>query len=625
LSELESSFVKNLSAESLNQRIMSEVIELVSQLSRSSKYIFVFEDIHWIDPQSKLLLKMLIEEVKYGNFQIVLLSRTDHYRFVKDMLEEVELESEKMKEIHLERLSPDESRELAANFPDYNKFQPKIIDQVVEITEGNPFFLQEMLRAMVDSISSEVGNGQSTSVSNETIKIPQSIQAAILSRVDRLSARTKSVLQTAVVLGRTFGLDLLKEMLVTSLPIDHVEESLKILLQRKFISLHEVQDQVDHQLDIFQKNKSSNLSMDLDICFKKPEKYALYFTHAITQEVVYGTLLYSKRRQLHTMTGKALEVIHKTDRDRNATLLAFHYDHGLHPEKAIPFYAVKAKQAIDVFSLKTAYDAYSRALELLLEMSGEQDRIMLAVLHEGLGDVHFLRSEYSEALESFDKALEIKLQSRNCNELQFKKGKLLQKWGKYDEAKISLENAIDCMKDDYDENLAGKIYTYLSLIYYHTDNLEIAVELGNLALLLEKNTNDLIGISQACNNLGVILTKSGDWKSADNYFDECIKIGIEITDSYGMAACYNNWGLLAIEQENWDKAIERFEKGRDLFDFLDNKHGLARVFDNMSKVYYSKDDQEMAEEMLVKAVSILAEISTRGEKVEAEMWQSGAW
>jgi class 3 adenylate cyclase/tetratricopeptide (TPR) repeat protein len=626
LNERETSFIEVLSAESLNQRIIVEVVELVRLRAKSQKLVLVLEDIQWIDPESLLVLQAMVRKVCSQAVLLVLVSRDDCRQFTDQIVETASENSLSVTELQLGGLSPAESQELSGSLLRGMKLPEELVERVVAIAEGNAFFLQEMLRSLTDSVAAGGSEDElSQGASMTSVSVPQTVQAAILSRVDRLSARDRLVLQTAAVLGRVFRLNLLVSMLAPTLSVALISESLCTLLQRSFLSVDNCsRSSVKSRCHCIEGDGTIRLP-ELRNCCEQCPQCELYFAHALLQEVVYETLLYSKRRELHAQSAKALEAIAGRESERHAMLLAFHYDRGAQREQAIRCYLLAARQAADMFSLDSALSAYRRALELSKEAKAETDAGLLASIYEGIGDVYLLRGDYQDALSNFDEAETLVQSKLRIGGLRCKRGRLLLRWGKYDDARHAFEMALESMTDNFEPRLAGKIYADLSLTYFHLNDLEIAEELGNLALVLERDTEDQTGIAQACNHLGVILTRKGDWEEAEAYFGECARIGVESGDTYGLAACYNNWGLLALEQQNWSAASERFEKSRELFEMVDNRHGLARVYDNLSHAAFCQGDETRAEEYLTKAVAILTEIGVDGENFQPELWQSGAW
>lgn len=600
LNKSETQLVENLSADTLREKILTTLIELICLTAPTRPLAIAIEDLHWIDPESGQIARSLAAAAREAGFLLVLVTRPDQATFALDGGSSGREHTPPAREIHLDCLSREHSLRMLRQLLEVDHLPEHVVGPIVHRAEGNAFFLQEIVRSLLDSGSLARGDADRLNDCRiESLEIPHSLQAAILSRVDRLPLDCKPVLQTAAVLGRSFHRDHLDSMLKAHMTQSEIHAAVDTLIAREFLYW-------ECPADSLQTAGS------------------LQFFHALTQEVVYGSLLLSRRRQLHSLAGDTLELLAHAGSPAPASLIAFHFERGHPPAKAIPYLAAAASDAAAVYSLDSAASFYGRALELSNEVPCPDAAVQRALL-EGLGDIHYLHSEYQEALDRYDQALGHAGSARERNTLNRKRGRLLEKWGRYDRAKEAYERGLDGMRENLDPCEAGRTYAGLCLVYYHRNELDLALELGNLALLMERQADDYLGIAQACNNLGVVLTKKGDWPQARAYFTECSRIWEDTEDVYSLAACYNNWGLLAQEEKDWPQAIALLEKSRQLFGALGNRHGLARVHDNLGEIYHLMGDAMKSEQHLCQAMTILGEIGITGNIAQPEMWQSGAW
>jgi predicted ATPase len=529
------------------------------------------------------------------------------------------------------------STELLSNLLMVSDLPPQPESLILDATEGNAFFLEELLRSLLDADLIVLRRGLTGSAQAlESVQVPNTLHGAIMSRVDRLGPLAKRVLQTASVIGRLFPLGVLERMIEPGVSGQELESALAELQKRDFI-------EVTRPGPVVADRPISTLSgvwRRIEIPTKRPQpagatmaaqagttgetQYA--FKHAMLAEVTYSSLLKSDRRDLHRRVGEATERLYPDRLDATAWSLAYHFERGGVRAKAYRYLVKAGDRAKSVYAIQEAVDCYRRAVEIALQLDHLPEKACgLAALYEKLGDVHYLVSDYAAAAEAFERALGHAEQPRQRAALHRKCGQVFEKWGRYDRARDSLEAGIEVMSKDLDEAEAARIYSGLCLVYYHKGELDSARDLGELALDMMRKLDDRRGLAQALNNLGVVHGKRAEWDLAADYHGECLSLWQQLEDAYGLASSYNNLGLVARNRKAWSAAVDHFEKSLAQFQKLGNKHGVARAYDNLGQVLIDQNRVEEAMDYVTKAVTILGEISVDASGIVPEMWQSGAW
>lgn len=240
-------------------------------------------------------------------------------------------------------------------------------------TEGNPFFVEEVLKALVEkgAVRRESGIWKRDELSE--LEIPQSVKEAIGSRLDRISADANEVLRAAAVLGKTFTFDSLAAMLS-----DRSEDVL---------------------LDSLDEAMSAQLASA-----GAGDQFA--FTHDKIREVLYEELNPIRRRRMHRLAAQSLEgrtgIASSTP---GATeKVAYHLIEAGEYERALPYAKKAAKEALRVFAYDEAIAAHTRALECasFLEMSDEE-----LDAHEEIGKIYLLRGDQIAAGGHFERAIQL--------------------------------------------------------------------------------------------------------------------------------------------------------------------------------------------------------------------------
>lgn len=617
----EQKHIETLPSRSFHDHAAASVSAFLQRTALKEPLVLVWEDVQWLDDESRAILRALAATSPDVPLVLVVVSRSSAEQptpWLGDLANSARLP---VRRVSLEPLGVSECRDLLRHLLAVDDVPEHVATPLLRSAEGNPHFLHEITGTLLDG-------GQLIRADKERLSacalakvdVPRSLQAAILARLDMLDEVSRRVIQTASVLGRAINPDVVRRMLAPETSTAACELAFETLQKRDFI----VEDAAHGAgLSTPRRHGDAPPHGQASIAGAASEHYL--FAQAVTQEVVYDGMLRSQRQRLHQRAGEVIETLYQDSLDPWAPILAYHYDRGANVGKAIPYLRKTAEHSTRLCAVEAAAEAYERALSLAEKTPGHLDEGLSAALHEGLGDVNYLSSHYDRARLEYDQALAAQTSPRRRCELALKRGRMFEKWGRFDDAKRAFESGLEDLAADYDPHLAADFYAGLCLVYVHLGQLEPAEELGRLALDLERSARDDRGIAQACNNLGLVFMKQRDWQAAKAHFDECRSQWERQGDVYGLATCYNNLGLMAKEQAEWVTALDCFERSLALFIRLKNKHGMARVYDNLAELEDLLGHPQETAEYLHKAMSLLAEIGIDDSGPVAEMWQSGVW
>ena len=220
---------------------------------------------------------------------------------------------------------------------------------IIERTEGNPFFMEEMVQVLLDEGALVRNGAVKLAKSMNAVKVPATVQAVLASRIDRLSVDEKELLQTLAVLGREFPLELVKH--VTLRPSDALEHGLSRLQAGEFIY-------------------EQPAAGDIEYVFK----------HALTQEVAYNSVLVERRKQLHERAGLALESMFAEQLDDHLGDLAHHYRRSDNITKAVEYLGQAGQRAQQRSAHADAVGSLSAAIDLLKKLPDSPERIQRELL-----------------------------------------------------------------------------------------------------------------------------------------------------------------------------------------------------------------------------------------------------
>jgi predicted ATPase len=267
------------------RRTQEALKRIVLRESLNQPLIVVFEDLHWIDGETQAWLDLLVGSLANARVLLLVNYRPEYRhewgnRSYYTQLRLDPLGSESAQEL-LSALLGD-SAELAA-----------LRRMIAERTEGNPFFIEEMVQALFDDGALVRNGAVKLTRPLAEIKVPGTVQGILTSRIDRLPADEKDLLQTLAVMGREFSLALVRKVMRT--PDHELERMLSDLQLGEFIYEQPALPEAEY-----------------------------IFKHALTLEVAYNTLLTGRRKQLHERAAAAIEALYPERLDDHLNQLARH-------------------------------------------------------------------------------------------------------------------------------------------------------------------------------------------------------------------------------------------------------------------------------------------------------------
>jgi class 3 adenylate cyclase/tetratricopeptide (TPR) repeat protein len=344
--------------------------------------VVVFDDLHWADTASLDLLLNVAELVEKWPLLIICLLRPDKDAPIWSAIESVRNKlGTRYTEIVLEPLDASHAQELLGNLLYVEDLPESVRELILSKAEGNPFFVEEVIRALIDSgyIVQENNHWRATrEIVN--VAIPDTLAGVLSARIDRLPDNTKHVAQTAAVLGRIFAHSALVATCAAAPPperIDDVEPHLGVLTYEELVR-ERVHDP------------------ELEYIFK----------HALTQEAAYELLLLRRRKELHRRAGEVLERLHPEQQDELASALAYHFRHGEEWQRAADYAMRAGAQAVKVYALREALEHYEHAYEALTKLpEARAEQLCDAIL--GWTRAAFKLKPYREVVNRLEEAEKI--------------------------------------------------------------------------------------------------------------------------------------------------------------------------------------------------------------------------
>jgi class 3 adenylate cyclase/tetratricopeptide (TPR) repeat protein len=317
------------------QRTLEALKRVLLRESQAQPLLLVFEDLHWIDSETQALLERLVEGLPTARILLLVNYRPEYQHGWGSKTYYTQL--------RLDPLPPASADEvlqaLLGDDPGLAPLKPLLIAR----TEGNPFFLEESVRTLVETgvLVGELG-AYRLAQALPTIQVPATVQVVLAARIDRLPPEEKRLLQTAAVIGTEVPLPLLQA--IAELPEDALHRGLAHLQAAEFL----------YETRLFPAREYT-------------------FKHALTHEVAYSSLLQERRWVLHARIVQALEALARDRLAEHVERLAHHALRGEVWDKALAYCQQAGDKALARSAHRESVGSFEQALSALAHLPETRD------------------------------------------------------------------------------------------------------------------------------------------------------------------------------------------------------------------------------------------------------------
>jgi class 3 adenylate cyclase len=318
--------VTQLDGQIRSRRALDAIKRILIREAQNQPLMLIFEDLHEIDEGSQALLNLLIESIGASRILLLVNYRPEYKHEWGNRASYTQL--------RLEPLARESAAEmLSAMLGDAPEVAP-LKAQIIDKTGGTPFFIEETIQSLLED-GTLVRNGQiKVARAVGELRVPATVQALLASRIDRLPAAEKQLLQTLAVIGNRFPIGLVAR--VEARTEEAILPILSDLQEREFIIEEFDAGEIEYR-----------------------------FKHALTHDVAYASLLAERRRVLHERAGAAMETIYAARVDEHLGELAFHYALSGDAEKAIEYRLRACRQCSQRGTFSEGGIHYETGLQLL--------------------------------------------------------------------------------------------------------------------------------------------------------------------------------------------------------------------------------------------------------------------
>ncbi len=377
LSGKHSQRVEDIEGEALEKLISKNVRELLIRSSERIPLVIVMEDLHWADTTSLELLESLFRLTQTSRLVFINVFRPGYWqgddRKVENLTEW--LPKADFAEIGIRPLNKQTSETLVNNMLQIKGLPYTVKHRIVDRAGGNPFFMEEIARSLIDEGAIVRKNGAfEVTEKIDHVVIPSTINDVLTARIDRLEEQTRDLIKVASVIGRSFFDRILKEVATS---IESIDDRLAYLKDAQFI-----RDRM------------------------RMEELEYLFKHALAQEATYESTLIQQRKALHGKVAQSIEKIFQERLHEFYGMLAFHYSKADDQEKAEEYMVKAGDEALRSSASGEALQYFQEALKLYLAKYGDDaDPEKLTNFEKNIGIALYNKAQWQESVTYFDSVL----------------------------------------------------------------------------------------------------------------------------------------------------------------------------------------------------------------------------
>jgi predicted ATPase/class 3 adenylate cyclase len=559
--------------EQLKHQIFLALRDLCVALSRRRPLVLVLEDLHWADSLSLDLVSLLMEALTLGPLLLLCVYRPEREHKCWHLGAIATRKCpERYTELTLRELTPAQSRRLVESLLHIEALPVSVKEQILARTQGNPFFVEEVVRSLLDAdLVYHDGVAWRARAEITTVTVPESVQSVILSRVDRLDQQTKHVLQSASVIGRLFRRRLLERVARQEVALDR--------------ELAELED----RMLIYAERAIPE------------EEYS--FQHVLTQETVYQSILRRQRVVFHRQVAGALEGLYGESLEEHYEQLAYHYEQAGVQEKVLEYLERAGDKAQAQYANAVAEGYYRDLVERLDRLGRLLDG---ARAREKLGAVLHLQSRFVETLEILDRAAEIYRAAGDPESL----GRVVEQigfthspLGTYEQGIARLQGELNALEAHGSTRVQAGLHHALAELYMMCTHWEAGLRQADMAVELARAAGDKRILRGALNLRGQGLAPFGRWDEALSDLEQAIELMEAANDRAAVVWVLQEVARIHFHRGAFEACHQAIERAVQMAEEVGNPTQLVAMLGSRGLMAYYRGDWASAHADLARALA----------------------
>jgi tetratricopeptide (TPR) repeat protein len=558
------SLVANAGAQIRRQALIRDLRLALGALSERAPTVLVLEDLHWSDDASTQVLTEVLSDVPGLRLLVLAAHRPGWTAPWTDW--------GWTERLSLRPLRDEEATLLAGAVLGGMKLSLELERYVADRAGGNPFFVEEMLRALQETGGLEQRDGQMYLVPGAAERLPSTLTEVLLARLDRLEGQVRSLAQVASVIGRSFAVRLLaqvvgREAAALDMPLT--------ALQRAEIA--------------FPRRGS-----DLEYVFK----------HVSMREVAYNTLVQKRRQELHLATARAIAQLYPSD--EFVEMIAYHFARTEEHAEAAEWLERAGDRAAAIYGNETAIENYQEARRRQERAAAES--IVLARLDEKLGRVLSTMGRYDEALNTLGRSLEVYRRARDleaAGRVMAQIGLAHRHRGTAQEGIAQLQPMLEMLTWSGPSPGLAALHIALSQLFFVSGRYHESLEAAERASELARAIGDDRLLADAEQRRGVGLIMIGQADEGSRALEGAIPLAEAVGDLNSLRLALGNLGEAYLRMGNLDAARRYIERSVEVTQRVGDPNLIAYMLQNLGEVLTDLGDWEGAQLTLDQAMEMV--------------------
>jgi class 3 adenylate cyclase/tetratricopeptide (TPR) repeat protein len=568
--------ISNYQGDALLKRFTETTSSYLCTAAREAPLVITFDDLHWVDEASLTLLSNLIEIVKENPVVFLCIMRPDQDAPAWEFNQRIQRDLPACyRQIELHPFSNETTNALLINLLGTDDIPETLFKQIIKKAEGNPFFVEEIIRSLIetDQIVRQNGGWQRSGKSTR-ISLPNTLTGVLNARIDRLPDESKQVLHFASVIGREIDLKLLS--------------AISGEIQNFGAHIQKLED-----VGLFQ----------LVSAIHTPE---YRFRHALLHEAAYNSILLKERRSLHVQIGEILEGLHPDRLNEFAPLLAHHF-FTARDSRSLQYDVIAGESAARLYANEEAAAHFSHALETALRINSSHEQIK--DLYTKLGQALELSGRYDEALENYS-AMESYGLDQDIPSMQLAallaKSTLYSTYTSLYDFELGeqlIHKALKLSKEIGDRATQVKLHWNLMVTYLFSNRVAQALEHGKHALPLARESGDCDQLAFILNDLGRVYACQGKFEQVYSVCKEARQIWGALENETMLADSLGAEASARFQAGDHTTALELLNQGLRLSEKNENLWGQSYSHWIMSLIHFDLGNIRYAMQISKQGIS----------------------
>jgi len=478
------------------------------ELARDSALVFLVDDLHAADETSLQLFHYLARQTRTAPVVLMATYRTDtppgtQFHALVSALYREGLSTT----IALDSL-PNEADQEILEYWLHGKVSHELSQAITETTTGNPFFTQEMARALLRSDRLENVDGCWNLKPGQELSVPDNLSALLHQKVTRLGHSVEKALTTAAVIGMEFRFEILRGA------VD--------------LSNGEILDALDSAL-------ASHLVEETPVGYR--------FRHPLIRRMLYESLSRVRLANQHARVAQAVEAIHALRPGslvQQTEVLAYQYNRSDRRDRALPYLIQAGENAARVYAFEVAVDYFEHALSLMDDL-GQPDSNRRWQLLESLGWWHSVLADTPRAVARFEQALALEsepdwnLAGQDLVRLHRGAAMVLITAGDMDAAESHLLAALMNVDEREDAPEYAHLLYNLAQLHWHRNEYQQSMQVAQRSLAIAERLNRPEEVARAFEMLALACHSLGEWQAGIAYEQQRAELAgasLDVTDAF---------------------------------------------------------------------------------------------